>query len=457
MNKASKKKKTMAIVGLGFIFLQHLAPAIKFGIQSHPTTIHRRHSFPPIFPPVFFTMSSIQSPAPPPDDQLAELHVVVDKIATSLATVQGNQGQLTVAVNRLQSKQLLSSEKTSASSTGDAVTHAVHHDHKLLFLTFGGTEDPLLWLNRCEQFFRIQETVDVGKVFLATFYMMGDVSQWYTLLECNHGQPTSWDEFTMLVNKMFEPPLWGNALGELIQLHQEGSVADYQAKFMSLLARCEDLAEKHQINIFIAGLQNPLRIDVELENPGMLHDAMALARAYEQRLALVNDVSAKHPSSCAAPAHSALKTLSLPATSLTVGAKDSTTTTTPVAPCLKWLTATEIAAKWEKGQCYNCTEKFSREHLKICPAKGIYLLPIDDTKELLAPDRDEPRISLNAITGILPVATMCLAICINPATVTVMVDSGSTHSFISEMTVRWLHLYPTPRQASMSQSPMVTG
>jgi hypothetical protein len=108
-------------------------------------------------------------------------------------------------------------------------------------------------------------------------------------------------------------------------------------------------------------------------------------------------------------------------------------------------------------QCYNCTEKFSREHLKIYPVKGIYLLPIDDTKELLAPDRDEPRISLNAITGILPVATMCLAICINPATVTVLVDSGSTHSFISEMTVRWLHLHPTPRQASMSQSPMVTG
>jgi hypothetical protein len=122
-------------------------------------------------------MSSIQPPAPPPDDQLAELRAVVDKITASLATVQGNQGQLTVAVNRLQSEKLLSSEKISASSTRDVVTHATCHTHKLLFLTFDGTEDPLPWLNRYEQFFHIQKTADAGKVFLATFYMMGNTSQ----------------------------------------------------------------------------------------------------------------------------------------------------------------------------------------------------------------------------------------------------------------------------------------
>jgi hypothetical protein len=201
-------------------------------------------------------MSSSQSqpPVPVPDDQLAELRAVIDKIAASLATVQGNQGQLTVAINRLQSEKLLSSEKTGASSTGDAITHAARHGHKLLFPTFDSTEDPLSWLNRCEQFFRIQETADAGKLFLATFYMTGDASQWYTLLERNHRQPVSWDKFTKLVNKRFGPPLRGNALGKLIQLRRDGSVVDYQAKFMSLLAQCKYLAEKHQIIIFTAGL-----------------------------------------------------------------------------------------------------------------------------------------------------------------------------------------------------------
>jgi hypothetical protein len=58
-------------------------------------------------------------------------------------------------------------------------------------------------------------------------------------------------------------------------------VADYQSKFLSLLARCEDLTEKHQINIFTAGLRNPLRTVVELEHPATLEDDMALARIYE--------------------------------------------------------------------------------------------------------------------------------------------------------------------------------
>jgi hypothetical protein len=199
-------------------------------------------------------------------------------------------------------------------------------------------------------------------------------------------------------------------LGELIQLRQDGSMADYQAKFMPLLARCEDLAEKHQINIFTAGLQNSLCTDAELENPDTLDNAMALAWAYEQRLNLTDDVPAKHPSSRATPAHPSQKTLSLPAASSTVGAKESKATPTLMAPRLKRLTAAEMAAKREKGECYNCSEKFSQEHLKICPMKGIYLLQMDDAEELTAPDGDEPRISLNAITGISPVATMRLAV-----------------------------------------------
>jgi hypothetical protein len=51
-------------------------------------------------------------------------------------------------------------------------------------------EDPLPWLNCSDQFFRIQEMSDVGKVFLTTFYMSGEASQWYTLLEHNRGKPS---------------------------------------------------------------------------------------------------------------------------------------------------------------------------------------------------------------------------------------------------------------------------
>jgi hypothetical protein len=101
------------------------------------------------------------------------------------------------------------------------------YGHKLLFPTFDGTEDSLLWLNRCDHFFKVQETHEAGKVFLASsFYMTSAASQWYTLHECNHGQPL-WEEFVKLVNQLFGPPLRSNPLGKLIQLCQEGSVAEY--------------------------------------------------------------------------------------------------------------------------------------------------------------------------------------------------------------------------------------
>jgi hypothetical protein len=111
---------------------------------------------------------------------------------------------------------------------------ASKHGHKLLFPTFDGSEDPLPWLNRCDQFFRVQETPEEAKVFLATFYMSGEASQWYTLLERNRGKP-SWAEFVKLVNQRFGPPLCSNPLGELIQLRREGTITDYQSRFLSLL------------------------------------------------------------------------------------------------------------------------------------------------------------------------------------------------------------------------------
>jgi hypothetical protein len=45
----------------------------------------------------------------------------------------------------------------------------------------------------------------------------------------------------------------------------------------------------------MANLHNPLRIDVELENPETLEDVMALARAYEQRLTMAGDTPLRAP------------------------------------------------------------------------------------------------------------------------------------------------------------------
>jgi hypothetical protein len=131
-------------------------------------------------------------------------------------------------------------------------------------------------------------------------------------------------------------------------------VAEYQSKFLSLLARCMDLAEKHQINIFTTGLCNPMCTDVEQEHPVTLEDAMALTRTYEQHMFVMDDAPAR--TTHVKPRSNKLfpKPLLLPASSSTLGPKTPVGSTTPPVLRLKWLTVAEMAAKHVKGECYNC-------------------------------------------------------------------------------------------------------
>jgi hypothetical protein len=75
-------------------------------------------------------------------------------------------------------------------------------------------------------------------------------------------------------------------------------------------------------------------------------------------------------------------------------------------PRFKRLTPAEMVAKRERGECYNCTEKFSREHLKVCPVKGAFLLQMEEDDLSMEETEADPLISLNAITGISQAETL---------------------------------------------------
>jgi hypothetical protein len=176
-----------------------------------------------------------------------------------------------------------------------------------------------------------------------------------------------------------------------------------------------------------------------LEHPETLEDAMALARAYEQRLVMKEDAPSRAPGRYVPRPPGGTKPLALPTppATLTPGA--------PVAaPRLKRLTAAEMAAKRERSECYNCTEKFSRVHLDICPMMGI-LIQMDEGPTLDQFDDLSPLISLDTITRISAAETMRLVVQITTTTLTALVDSDSTHSFISVEATSRLHLLPIHR------------
>jgi hypothetical protein len=82
-----------------------------------------------------------------------------------------------------------------------------------------------------------------------------------------------------------------------------------------------------------------------------------------------------------------------------------------------------------------------REHFKMYPMKGVYLIQLedDDVEEALEEDL---HISLQAITGISNIETMQLGIAFNNASVRALVDSGSTYSFLSVAIAKRHQLQP---------------
>ena len=108
-----------------------------------------------------------------------------------------------------------------------------HPRAKLEFPTYDGKEDPLPWLNRCETFFRGQNTPNAHKMWYASLHMTRPAQLWYFRLELNTGAP-SWRSFVKLVHTCFGPPMTDSPLGELKLLHRTSTVEDYCDSFMAM-------------------------------------------------------------------------------------------------------------------------------------------------------------------------------------------------------------------------------
>jgi hypothetical protein len=80
------------------------------------------------------------------------------------------------------------------------------------------------------------------------------------------------------VQRAFGTLTCSNPLGALVKLRRTGTVEEYKVQFLPMLARCWPLQEHDQIDIFTAGLRNPMQMDVELQHPATLDDAMGLRR-----------------------------------------------------------------------------------------------------------------------------------------------------------------------------------
>jgi hypothetical protein len=254
------------------------------------------------------------------------------------------------------------------------------------------------------------------------------------------------------LNLRYGPPLRAAPLAELVECRRTGTVAEYQDRFQALLPRAGPLIEAQRVQLFTGGLQPLLSIDVRIQNPQSLAAAMSLARQFELREQYTAP-AAKAPPRPLLLAPAARLALPVPP-----GAKAVTPATITVeGRPIKCLTQAEQEERRRLGLCYNCDDKFTRGHNRVC--KRLFLLEgFEEEGDGVATEtaddvrtEDTPVFSLQALAGVAFTDTMKLEVGLGSASLVALLDSGSTHNFISEAAARrtGLPLQHRPRLTAM--------
>ena len=356
---------------------------------------------------------------------------------------------LTSTVTNLQTAVTALQKETSSpsSNTGGGHDGRHHNDRpprfqKMDFPRYDGKSDPLIFINRCESYFHQQRIMEEEKVWMASYNLEDGAQLWYIQVQTDEGTP-SWRRFKELINLRYGPPLRSAPLFELADCRRTGTVEEYQDRFQALLPRAGSLDEAQRVQLFTGGLLPPLSLDVRVHNPQSLAAAMSLARQLELR-----------EQYAPAPAKAAPRgLLPAPPPRLALPAppadKAATPTVTVDGQPVKRLSRPEQEERRRQGLCFNCNEKFTRGHNRVC--RRLFYIDgfeiADDAAAADGPDTEAPVFSLHAVAGVPVSNTVQLQVLLGAATFVALVDTGSTHSFIGEAAARLtgLHIEPHPR------------
>ncbi|CAN6677986.1 unnamed protein product [Malus baccata var. baccata] len=200
---------------------------------------------------------------------------------------------------------------------------------------------------KAEQFFVYYGIPDSQRMVIASFHLEEEILQWYRWMDCSTTTPYSTEAF--------------------FKLRQTGTLRDYIAELRKLANRTCDVGPLLLKSCFLGGLKQELKYVVKLLKPHSVHDAIAIAVQLETKFQELKGGITK--SSPKIPKHQ----------------PNTTTAITPYVPRvqnypIKKLSPADIQLKWDKGECWFCTDKWVPGHK--CGLKQLLMLDVADQAEL---------------------------------------------------------------------------
>ncbi|KAF8379112.1 hypothetical protein HHK36_028541 [Tetracentron sinense] len=252
-------------------------------------------------------------------------------------------------------------------------------------------------------------------VRLAAIHLTGDAIPWYQWMKKTIGE-VMWRQFVRALCVRFRPAESEDPSGMLSKLCQTSIVREYQSQFEKLANRTQQLPELFLIGCFISGLRDDIQVGVKISQPTSLIQAFHFASLYEESVTIQrrsNRPNMSRPTNVTTPFPS----------------KEG-------VPIVKRLTPAEAEEHRKKGLCYNCDELLSpvqkcKGQLAIIEGVELENYELDDTMDEDNEQTDAGHVSVHALFGSHGSKTMRIKGFAKCQPVTILIDLGSTHDFIS--------------------------
>ena len=292
------------------------------------------------------------------------------------------------------------------------------------------------------------ELCNIDEVFWATaaaLNMDGNAAKWLHVYKKQHGLG-DWNTFISAVEKKFGANDYRDAMSELLELKQTDTVEEYARAFENLQFEIsmynDGFDDTFFVSQFIKGLKLDISAGVRAQVPKDVDEAILLAKVQQQVLE-----KGKHKWSKAAAS-----TKFQSSTSKGEGK-------TGPQPSTMWKERQTLNYRKANNLCYYCGEKYDPNHAAICAQRpkaqlnALVTNPLDMplSEEVVAQLELEDslasefcQLSLNALAGTAHGDAMQIQALVQNKTMLTLIDTGSSHSFVSAAFLDTVGIKPVP-------------